>query len=99
MGLEVWIGRMYEAITGKVAPPATDVARAIGAKSPCYRLLRDWRKGTRVPSVEDMFFLLSMAEKVDPGFERSCEMAIRLAWWAAAKRQWAGTPGDVADGN
>lgn len=95
--LHVWIGRMYEAITGKVAPPATDVAQAIGAKAPCLRLLRDWRKGTRVPSAEDVFLLLSVAEKARPGFSKDYECSIRAAWWAAAKRQWAGTPGEVSD--
>ena len=95
--MEFWIGRIYEAIVGRPAPPCAVVRRAIGVSAPCERLLRDWRKGHRLPSEADVFRLLIVADRTSPGFSRDHETAIAYAWWGASRKRFE-TAGEVSIG-
>ena len=94
------IAKLYRHIagTGERQPTIDQVRAALGKGAPCRDLLGAWRseKSAKIPSFEQLLYLLHMAEKVGP-VDPAFRAVARSRWCDAAEAVWAGTPGEVVD--
>ena len=97
------IAKLYRHIagTGERQPTIDQVRAALGKGAPCRDLLGAWRseKSVKIPSFEQLLYLLHMAEKVGP-LPPLTRPAAYMRWCTAAEAAWDGVipkAGEVAD--
>ena len=93
------IAKLYRHIagTGERQPTINQVRAALGPSAPCRDLLQAWRsdKSEKIPSFEQLLYLLSMTEKAGHA-EPLFRMGAYMKWCRAAEAQWSGKPEGAA---
>lgn len=98
------IAKLYRHIagTGERQPTIDQVRAALGRGAPCRDLLGAWRseKSVKIPSFEQLLYLLYMAERIGMLEAGERDNAERQ-WCRAARAAWDGRlqQEEVTDGN